>query len=427
MSSVNNGPQIAKSGLVMCLDAGNNRSYSPNRFQALGSGAITENVTFAVQGNGTFQRVASGTVIGGYRVKPNDVVYSYALGSNGCHYHGNTTPIPSGVYATFSFDYLVTGATGYPSTNYLANFENYGGGALGGSVAAANSLQDVWQRATFTAGPTTSAGTQAMFLYPGGCGGRLADSGTLYFRNPKVEFTNVDTGNSTFSSTSNISIWYDVSGNGNHGTLTNGPTSSYGNWGSIFFDGSDDTITTNIPLTNFPSYSSFTFETWVKITAYPAVLAANGYGVTYQAGVLMGATYYCGAALYWYGNSSGNAFTLYGYIRGADSYRSTSGYNFSLNQWYHCVMVNNGALGTLALFINGSLYNSTSTATLPYDNTLTSSAGNIGISKSQVDGGGTANYKAFGGYMACARIYNRALTNAEISQNYELDKTRFGI
>ena len=43
------------------------------------------------------------------------------------------------------------------------------------------------------------------------------------------------------------------------------------------------------------------------------------------------------------------------------------------------------------------------------------------------DGGGTANYKAFGGYMACARIYNRALTNAEISQNYELDKTRFGI
>lgn len=427
MSSTNNGLQIVKSGLVLNLDAGNKKSYSTNRFQALGTGAVTESVNFPLQSLAGFQRIATGTIIGGYTVKPTDVVYSYALGVNGCHFHGNLTTIPSGVYATFSFDYLVTGATNYPSTNYLANFENYGGGALGGSVSAANSTQDVWQRASFTSGPTTSSGSQAMFLYPGGCGGRLADSGTIYFRNPKVEFTNTDTGNSTFSSTNSIATWYDLSGNGYNGTLINGATSNYTNKGVIFFDGSDDEITTTIPLTNFPSYSSFTFETWVRISAYPAVLAANGYGVTYQAGVLMGATSYCGAALYWYGNSSGNAFTLYGYIRGADAYRNTSGYNFSLNQWYHCVMVNNAALGTLSLFINGSLYSSVTTATLPYDSANTPSAGNIGISKSQIDGGGTANYRAFGGQMASARIYNRALTNAEITQNYEATRTRFGL
>ena len=427
MSTVNNGPQIVRSGLVLNLDAGNNKSYSTNRYQALGSGLITESVNFALQSVPGFQRIAAGTIIGGYKVKPNDVVYSYSLGTNACHFHGNSAPIPSGVYATFSFDYLVTGATNYPSTNYLANFENYGGGALSGSVAAANSLQDIWQRATFTSGPTASAGTQAMFLYPGGCGGRLADSGTLYFRNPKVEWTNVDTGNSTFSSTSNISIWYDLSGNGYNGTLTNGPTSDVSNKGNILFDGSNDEITTNLPLTNFPSYSSFTFETWVKITAFPAVLAANQYGVTYQAGVLLGATYYAGAALYWYGNNAGNAFDLYGFIRGADAYRNTSAYSFSLNQWYHCVMVNNAALGTLVLFINGTLHSSVATATLPYDPANTPTAGNIGISKSQVDGGGTANYRAFGGQMASARVYNKALTNAEITQNYQATKTRFGL
>ena len=431
MSTVNNGPQIVRSGLVLNLDAGNGKSYSTNRFQALGSGTITENVTFAINGDGTFQRVAYGTVIGGYTVRPNDVVYSYVLGVTGCHYHGNSAPIPAGSYATFSVDYLITGATNiatsYPN-NVVLVYENYGGSALAGSTSLANNYQNIWQRLTLTSGPTAGVGTQAMFLYPGFCSpGKLADSGTIYFRNPKVEWTNVDTGNSTFSSTSNIGLWYDLSGNGYNGTLTNGPTSNVSNKGNILFDGSNDEITTNLPLTNFPSYSSFTFETWVKITAFPAVLSANQYGVTYQAGVLLGATYYAGAALYWYGNNNGNAFNLYGFIRGADAYRTTSAYSFSLNQWYHCVMVNNAALGTLVLFINGTLYSSVATATLPYDPANTPTAGNIGISKSQIDGGGTANYRAFGGNMAIARAYNRALTNAEITQNYEATKTRFGL
>jgi hypothetical protein len=240
MSTLNNGPQIIQNGLVLNLDAGNSDSYSTNRFQSLGSGTVTENVNFALQSVAGFQRIAFGTVIGGYTIKPTDVVYSYALGTNACHFHGNTAPIPSGVYATFSVDYLVTGATNYPSTNFLINFENYGGGALGGSAGVANSVQNVWQRATFTSGPTSSAGSQAMFLYPGGCGTRLADSGTIYFRNPKVEWTNVDTGNSTFSSTSNISIWYDLSVNANNCTLVNGPSSNYINKGVILFDGVDD-------------------------------------------------------------------------------------------------------------------------------------------------------------------------------------------
>ena len=423
MSTVNNGPQIVSSGLVLNLDAGNSKSYSTNRFQALGTGLITENVTFAINGTGTFQRVATGTVIGGYTIRPNDVVYSYALGVNGCHYHGNSTPVIAGSYATFSFDYLVTGATNYPSTDYLANFE----GVAGASIGIANTLQNVWQRRSFTFGPISTSGNLNMYLYPGACGAtRLADTGTIYYRNPKVELTNVDTGNSTFNSTSNIGLWYDLSGNGYNGTLTNGPTSNVSNKGNILFDGSDDEITTSLPLTNFPASSNFTFETWAKITAYPAVLAANAYGVTYQCGVLMGATYYCGAALYWYGNSSGNIFTLYGFIRGADSARSTSGYNFSLNLWYHCVLVNIGG-GTISLFINGTLFSSVATATLPYDSSLAPSAGNIGISKSQIDGGGTANYKAFGGHVANARAYNRALSAAEISQNFQATRTRFGL
>ena len=108
MSAVDSGPQITKRGLILCLDAGNNNSYSPNLFQAYGTGLVTEDVTFSINGTGTFKRVAAGTVIGGYKIKSKDVVYSYVLGTNGCHFHGNQIAIPVGVYATFSFDYLVS-------------------------------------------------------------------------------------------------------------------------------------------------------------------------------------------------------------------------------------------------------------------------------------------------------------------------------
>ena len=56
--------------------------------------------------------------------------------------------------------------------------------------------------------------------------------------------------------------WYDLSGNSNTGTLTNGPTFSAGNQGNIVFDGVDDyLITANQPLTN---NSSFTLECFVN-------------------------------------------------------------------------------------------------------------------------------------------------------------------
>jgi len=41
-------------------------------------------------------------------------------------------------------------------------------------------------------------------------------------------------------------IWTDLSGNGNTGTLTNGPTFSSANGGSLVFDGSDDFVTVSM-------------------------------------------------------------------------------------------------------------------------------------------------------------------------------------
>ncbi len=147
--------------------------------------AADNNVTYPVNGTGTFVRLGYGQTFGGYTIQPSDVVYRYDLGSNGCHYHGFDTAIPGGTYATFTFDYLVANATNYPSTNLLANFET----AFGGSASAPNSLQNVWQTISFTGGPTGGSSTLRALLYPGGCGGRLADSGYILYKNPQVTYT----------------------------------------------------------------------------------------------------------------------------------------------------------------------------------------------------------------------------------------------
>ena len=400
------GPDIKEDGLVLALDGGNNKSHSSNRFISYGSGLITQDISFQVNGNGTFQRVAAGTVIGGYVVKTTDVVYSYALGSNGCHYHGNSAPIPTGSYATFSFDYLVTGATTYPITDYLANFENYGGGALGGSVATANSLQNVWQRRTFTSGPTASAGTQAMFLYPGSCGGRLADSGTIYFRNPKVEWTNVDTGDGNFSSMPNVTTWYDMSGNGNNGTLTNTPyyimgSNNINNY--ISFDGVDDYITT----ANTTISGSQTFSVWAMVTggvSLHGILTQHNYASTANFGI----------------NKTGNKLApSIGYTNGTREYdNKITNFTITNDVIFNAVLVYNSSENKIYWYINGQLDSS-------YTLSATPKSTNYPIGLGRWDAGYGDYY--FNGRIYSGNIHNRALTATEIQQNFNANRSRYGI
>ena len=54
--------------------------------------------------------------------------------------------------------------------------------------------------------------------------------------------------------------WKDISGKGNHGTLTNGPTFDSNNLGSIDFDGTNDHVVLSSPvMTSFSKVSVFCF------------------------------------------------------------------------------------------------------------------------------------------------------------------------
>jgi hypothetical protein len=74
----------------------------------------------------------------------------------------------------------------------------------------------------------------------------------------------LDAGN-TKSYTSGSTTWFDKSGFGNNGTLTNGPTFSSANGGSIVFDGVNDYV--SCPTTTMPNpFINFTFNIYTGST-----------------------------------------------------------------------------------------------------------------------------------------------------------------
>lgn len=394
-------PKIVTDGLVLCIDPANFRSHTNNRFISYGTGLTTENVTFAINGNGTFQRVAAGTVIGGYTVSPTDVVYSYALGSNGCHYHGNSSFIPTGAYLTFSCDYLVTGATNYPVNPALLILENYGGNALGGQVNVPNNIQDIWQRVSITVGPTTGVGTQAMFLYPGLCGTRLADSGTIYFRNPLVQWKNTDAGNTGFNAMGNLITAIDISEYSTNATLYGGTTYHSLNGGIFIFDGVDDYLSIPNVASLRPS-TEMTISMWVK-----AITNTAGWNI------LFGQSPYTGGPLIFL-ETGGSLIRALHYPNGSEV-RCNTNYAISTSTFTNVVFTFKTG-DAIRSYFNGVA-----------NTTVALSAGTFSYNTSNPYLIGYNGGSWFNGQIGQTTVYNRALSAAEVLQNYNATKGRFGL
>lgn len=406
--TISYNPRIITNGLVLALDAANIKSFrgepTTNVFTHYGtpgegsSGDV--NVTFSIQGTGTFIRLGYNQNYGGYIIQSGDVVYRYNLGTSGCHYHGNTVSIPSGSVATFSFDYYVSPETTIENTQ-LANFENYGGGAFGGSVSA-NGSKGVWQRVSFTSGPATANGTLAMFLYPGGCSpSRFGDTGYILYKNPQVEFKPYATPfvNGTRGTTvATGGGWVDLSGNNSHGELVNNPTTNTANGGSIVFDGVNDYVKATSPGT-YTEYTFIFFVKWLSRTANTSrCFGLDSYG-TY--------TIFNPDDVSYHYNPLGGS---------PSSTTLTSGVNVGLNTWC-CVAVTESRINSEAkIYVNGVLRNTTS---------LVSSQGFLG--SLYLGAQNTISTVIANCEIANFNLYNRVLTQSEILQNFNATRTRFGI
>ena len=217
--------------------------------------------------------------------------------------------------------------------------------------------------------------------------------------------------------------WTDVSGNGNNGTLTNGPTYSSANGGSIVFDGTNDYATA--PLSSQFEFGTgeFTVEAWVNLTSSPST------GFTYRIiGIGEGAN--GGAPLTYTGwsfnvtNLSGTIYLYFYRFDGTETFYRVVIPSFSVGQWFHFVATRN-ASNTLTLYSNGVAISTTASVTQSY-NSVNSQPLSLGR---QFDGsGGSASYKYANFRVSNARIYKgKGFSAAEVSQNYNALRSRFGI
>ena len=188
--------------------------------------------------------------------------------------------------------------------------------------------------------------------------------------------------------------------NSNTGTLTNGAGFNSDNGGSFTFDGVNDFISFDTTLT-FSSGNLSSFA-WVRLNDYSSPQNAS-IGFSPDSGS-------SGFRIYAVSATSFGVWTRTGVGAAVTSISTSNG--IPLNEWVQIAFVLNGT--------NGKLYKN-GTEVVSGTFTQPSALSNAPVWISRYSGGG---YYVDGESTACM-LYDRALTAAEVLQNYNAQKSRF--
>ena len=201
----------------------------------------------------------------------------------------------------------------------------------------------------------------------------------------------------------------DISGNGNNGTLTNGPTFNSANGGSIVFDGLDDFV--NLGNNSLDSVISginnFTISCWVYKTNENGVIL-SAWDTTPNRKIYIG---FISDIVRVVGSSDGSDFFI------ADGNVLTN------NSWYNIVVTRLGSSGNsgISIYVNNTLQ------PLSFTGIFTSIISNstnyrLGNRQDIIN-----NAFPLNGRISNTQVYNRALSATEVLQNYNATRARFGI
>ena len=214
--------------------------------------------------------------------------------------------------------------------------------------------------------------------------------------------------------------WNDLSGNGNTGTLVGTPTYLYYSGGLLSFSAKfAQYVTTPLVQT---SVTAYTISVWFLTNStrqYMTMVGDRGSGAGVSVVVGMGNAF-------GYGGNSGNLFVCVN----SDNYivpiYTPAAYNDT--KWHNVVGVFDQPSGTityssLKLYVDGQL-------------ATTTNGTSIGSTSSPITGlGGTligyspapALDTYYTGFMSAVLIYNAALTAAQVAQNFEAYRGRYGV
>ena len=212
-----------------------------------------------------------------------------------------------------------------------------------------------------------------------------------------------------FDDDTNTSQAVDSSGNGNTGTLQNGPVWTTGqNNNALSFDGLNDVVTVSSGTALTSAYNNFTISFWAQplstheIDAEGTDIWGGVANQRYAIGPQHGAAAYGSSDHAGVGVSVGtNGVSVYEH---SDAYMpATLVYSAGLKGWKHIVVVYEDRQPRL--YLNGVLVRTGVKSTKPY----------VHIVPDQIGGMG---YGYFNGKLDDVRIYNRVLSQAEINLLY---------
>lgn len=310
-----------------------------------------------------------------------------------------TTGVSGNTLYTYSIIYKT--ATGYTHPNFMYRYEYNGGTYLTEAGVFDTSkrvdLGDGWYWAynTFTTQATCNNLNLYFFYYQYNTPDKAWVKDAMIIQGDhKIPPLNFLAGNQTRSVTQGL---LDLTRNKTI-DLTN---VSYDANAQIYFDGSNDNINTGINNVG----NNITYEA----VAY-CVSSVNPYNMFFGQ-LLPYIGFYAGSQIIFSDAIGGNQQTI-----------NSSGGSVTTGKWYHivCTRSYNGSSCTNTIYINSrqngqGTFSGAYTGDSSYGDTI-----NIGD-------GQTADWYPFNGYVAVAKIYNRAITQEEITQNYNHYKTRFNI
>jgi hypothetical protein len=196
--------------------------------------------------------------------------------------------------------------------------------------------------------------------------------------------------------------WTDLSRSSNSGTLVNGPTFSSANGGSIIFDGIDDRVNLSNNLsTNTENSVTVEAFVWLNTNQNSKIFISNYAEIISPTGFALGISDSNNNIVKWFTGNLGTTNTIFS---------TTTLVN---QQYYHAVGTYNG--NVKQLYINGILEASSSVSSGINNTSTLASLGYLRYFNNQY----------FNGRISFAKTYNRALSAAEVLQNYNATKTRY--
>lgn len=206
-------------------------------------------------------------------------------------------------------------------------------------------------------------------------------------------------------------VWNDLTGNNNNGTLVNGPLFSSTNQGSLLFDGINDYISITNPTT-FQS-QNLTVSTWINplspINTITTILDYDHTSSPFQGWVLQSEDATTNRN-YYFGYYDGSNFQPTGSIGAGKGIQITN------STWQNLTFTKSGT--SVIGYLNGvQTYTATATgSTISYQS-------NRNFRISGIVSG--SNFRVYNGNIVTTYVYNRALSASEVLQNYNAQKARF--